>query len=75
MSITRERMEEFANLVDQYYQALYRFGFSLAKDPDRASDLVQQTFVIWAQKGHQPIPNLIRREAMMVQSAVSIIVT
>lgn len=46
-------MEEFENLVDQYYQALYRFGFSLAKDPDRASDLVQQTFVIWAQKGHQ----------------------
>lgn len=41
-------MEEFANLVDQYYQALYRFGFSLATDPDRASDLVQQTFVIWA---------------------------
>ena len=53
MSITGEGMEEFANLVDQYYQALYRFGFSLAKDPDRASDLVQQTFVIWAQKGHQ----------------------
>lgn len=53
MSITGERMEEFANLVDQYYQALYRFGFSLAKDPERASDLVQQTFVIWAQKGHQ----------------------
>jgi len=25
-------MEEFANLVDQYYQELYRFGFSLAKD-------------------------------------------
>lgn len=46
-------MEEFEELVDKYYQALYRFGFSLAKNPDRASDLVQQTFVIWAQKGHQ----------------------
>ena len=41
-------MEEFANLVDQYYQALHRFGFALAKDPDWAPDLVQQTFVIWA---------------------------
>ncbi len=46
-------MEGFEDLVDQYYQALYRFGFSLAKNPDRAADLVQQTFVIWAQKGHQ----------------------
>ena len=46
-------MNEFEDLVHQYYRALYRFGFSLAKNPDRAADLVQQTFVIWAQKGHQ----------------------
>src|SRR5210317_1188844 len=46
-------MDEFEDLVDQYYQALYRFGFSLAKNPDRAGDLVQQTFCIWAEKGHQ----------------------
>jgi len=46
-------MDEFEELVEHYYQALYRFGFSLAKNPDRAADLVQQTFVIWAQKGHQ----------------------
>ena len=46
-------MDEFEELVDHHYQALYRFGFSLARDPDRAADLVQQTFVIWAQKGHQ----------------------
>lgn len=46
-------MTDFEELVDAHYQALYRFAFSLAKDPDRAADLVQQTFVIWAQKGHQ----------------------
>lgn len=46
-------MDEFQQLVDTHYQPLYRFGFSLAKNPDRAADLVQQTFCIWAQKGHQ----------------------
>ncbi|WP_018970317.1 RNA polymerase sigma factor [Rubritalea marina] len=46
-------MSEFEELVDSHYQALYRFGFSLAKNPDRAADLVQQTFCVWAQKGHQ----------------------
>ncbi|MGY8646718.1 MAG: RNA polymerase sigma factor [Verrucomicrobiales bacterium] len=46
-------MDEFQELVDTYYQALYRFGFALAKNPDWAADLVQQTFCIWAQKGHQ----------------------
>ncbi len=46
-------MSEFQDLVDQHYQALYRFAYSLAKSPDRAADLVQQTFCIWAQKGHQ----------------------
>ncbi len=46
-------MTEFEELVDTHYQALYRFGYSLAKTPERASDLVQQTFVKWAEKGHQ----------------------
>lgn len=46
-------MNEFEQLVDTHYQALYRFGYSLAKTPERAADLVQQTFVKWAEKGHQ----------------------
>ncbi|NWK55315.1 RNA polymerase sigma factor [Verrucomicrobiaceae bacterium N1E253] len=46
-------MAEFEQLVDTHYQALYRFAYSLAKNPDGAADLVQQTFCIWAQKGHQ----------------------
>lgn len=46
-------MTEFEELVDAHYQLLYRFALSLARNTDRAADLVQQTFVIWAQKGHQ----------------------
>jgi len=46
-------MSEFQELVDAHYQPLYRFAYSMAKDPDKAADLVQQTFCIWAQKGHQ----------------------
>lgn len=46
-------MEEFEQLVDAHYQPLFRFGMSLTKDPDRAADLVQQTFCTWAEKGHQ----------------------
>lgn len=46
-------MSEFEELVDAHYQALYRFGMSLVRDPDIAADLVQETFCIWAAKGHQ----------------------
>lgn len=46
-------MSEFAELVDAHYQALFRFGMSLTRDVDRASDLVQETFCIWAAKGGQ----------------------
>ncbi|HSH09666.1 MAG TPA: RNA polymerase sigma factor [Oceanipulchritudo sp.] len=42
----------FETLVAAYYQPLYRFGYSLSKSPDDAADLVQQTFLIWADKGH-----------------------
>lgn len=46
-------MSEFQELVDAHYQPLYRFAYSLAKEPEQAADLVQQTFCIWAQKGDQ----------------------
>ena len=46
-------MSEFEQLVDAHYEALYRFAMSLSKNADTAADLVQQTFCIWAQKGHQ----------------------
>lgn len=46
-------MSEFEELVDAHYQALFRFGMSLARDVNTASDLVQETFCIWAAKGGQ----------------------
>ena len=44
--------EVFTQLVDAHYAPLYRFALSLAKRPADAGDLVQQTFFIWATKGH-----------------------
>jgi RNA polymerase sigma-70 factor (ECF subfamily) len=43
----------FENLVKQYYQPLYKFAFSLARTEADACDLTQQTFYVWATKGHQ----------------------
>jgi RNA polymerase sigma-70 factor (ECF subfamily) len=44
---------EFESLVARYYGPLYQFAFSLARDESDACDLTQQTFCIWAAKGHQ----------------------
>ncbi len=44
--------EAFAELVDAHYAPLYRFALSLARNASDAGDLVQQTFFIWATKGH-----------------------
>ncbi|MGE9295516.1 MAG: RNA polymerase sigma factor [Puniceicoccales bacterium] len=41
----------FRQLVADYYQPLYRFAYSLSKNQDEASDLTQQTFVVYAEKG------------------------
>ena len=43
----------FQSLVDQYYTSLYRFALSLCQNQPEASDLTQQTFYLWAKKGHQ----------------------
>lgn len=44
--------EAFTQLVDAQYAPLYRFALSLARNQADAGDLVQQTFYIWATKGH-----------------------
>jgi RNA polymerase sigma-70 factor (ECF subfamily) len=44
---------EFEKLVACYYEPLYQFALSLTRDEADACDLTQQTFCIWAAKGHQ----------------------
>ncbi|MFT3782300.1 MAG: sigma-70 family RNA polymerase sigma factor [Nibricoccus sp.] len=44
--------EAFTQLVDHCYPSLYRFALSLARNEADACDLAQQTFFIWAKKGH-----------------------
>jgi RNA polymerase sigma factor (sigma-70 family) len=43
---------DFEEIVDRYYPMLYRFAFSLARNEADACDLTQQTFCVWATKGH-----------------------
>jgi RNA polymerase sigma-70 factor (ECF subfamily) len=43
----------FEALVELYYEALFRFAFTLAGSEEAASDLTQETFYIWQTKGHQ----------------------
>ncbi len=44
---------DFDGLVTAYYGMLYQFAFSLTREEAEACDLTQQTFCIWAGKGHQ----------------------
>ena len=39
--------------MDSFYQSLYHFALSLTKQPSDACDLTQETFYLWATKGHQ----------------------
>jgi len=40
-------------MVARYYEPLYQFAFSLTRAEADACDLTQQTFYVWATKGHQ----------------------
>lgn len=43
----------FTEIVNLNYEALYKFAFSLTRTEADACDLTQQTFYLWATKGHQ----------------------
>lgn len=53
MSAGDQEHPAFRDVVEQWYQPLYRFALSLAKNDSEAADLTQQTFLLWASKGHQ----------------------
>ena len=44
---------DFESVVADYYEPLYQFAFSLTRSEADACDLTQQTFYVWATKGHQ----------------------
>ncbi len=44
---------DFESVVARFYEPLYQFAFSLARTEADACDLTQQTFYVWATKGHQ----------------------
>ena len=43
----------FERLVDSHYESLFRFAMSLTGKESDSCDLVQDTFVRWAEKGDQ----------------------
>ncbi|HXT10742.1 MAG TPA: RNA polymerase sigma factor [Candidatus Angelobacter sp.] len=43
----------FESVVERFYEPLYQFAFSLTRSEADACDLTQQTFYVWATKGHQ----------------------
>src|SRR4029077_4252090 len=45
--------DDFEQIVSQHYEPLYRFALSLTHSEADACDLTQQTFYLWATKGHQ----------------------
>jgi RNA polymerase sigma factor (sigma-70 family) len=45
--------EQFETIVREHYKPLFKFAMSLTREETDAWDLTQQTFYVWATKGHQ----------------------
>ncbi|MBL9135804.1 MAG: RNA polymerase sigma factor [Verrucomicrobiales bacterium] len=53
-SESRARSEvDFEALVLEHHVGLYRFAMSMSRNEADACDLVQETFLRWAERGHQ----------------------
>ncbi len=55
--MSRLQSLNFKKLVDAYHTGLYRFAHCLSQDEQTASDLVQHTFFIYANKGAESREN------------------
>src|SRR4029079_8131817 len=44
---------DFEQIVARHYEPLFKFALSLTRSEADAGDLTQQTFYVWATKGHQ----------------------
>ncbi|HTS16574.1 MAG TPA: RNA polymerase sigma factor [Verrucomicrobiae bacterium] len=53
MEISGLPAPDFEALVEDHYRRLYQFAYNLTHDEAEACDLTQQTFLKWANKGHQ----------------------
>jgi RNA polymerase sigma-70 factor (ECF subfamily) len=48
-----EEAPEMGKLIEDFYSPLFRFALALTRNEADAADLAQQTFYLWAAKGHQ----------------------
>lgn len=46
-------IDSFEIIVREHYEPLFRFAMTLTRVESDARDLTQQTFYVWATKGHQ----------------------
>ena len=45
--------DHFEVIVSEHYEPLFRYAMSLTRSESDGRDLTQQTFYVWAAKGHQ----------------------
>ena len=45
--------DQFETIVSEHYEPLFRYAMSLTRSESDGRDLTQQTFYVWATKGHQ----------------------